>query len=339
MDSSAPSIISTVCCGPASSELAVPADPQALGRRWLAAMRAGDWEAAWQQTDLLESERRLAQAAPGFERQPWHLVWDGTPFRGRSVLVRCLHGLGDTLQFMRFVPPLAAQAGELHFLVQPSLLELLSGAPGLGAVSNAWTDQAPPHEVEIEVMELAYALRSTAATVPPPYPHLPRQLQGRHRMSLPAEGPLRVGLLWAASDWDTSRSIALDTLAPVLSVPGVRFFSLQQGRAALDPEVQRWGLVPLSGQTQEIAAAAGALQEMDLVIAVDGMPAHLAATLGRPTWVLLKHEADWRWMEQRSDSPWYPSMRLFRQPVPGDWEGVAHEVAAALRRRLTLAAR
>ncbi|AEG92700.1 hypothetical protein [Ramlibacter tataouinensis] len=315
---------------------ASPADPAEVGARWLQAMRAGDWEAAWRQTDRLELPRRAEQRLPGFQRQPHHLVWDGTPLAGRSVLVRCLHGLGDSLQFMRFVPLLARHARELHFLVQPALLPLLAGAPELGRVSNAWTDHPPPHEVEIEVMELAYAVRSTAATVPPPYPHLASLAAGRQPPALPADGGLRVGLLWAASDWDGSRSIPLDTLAPLLGVPGVRFHSLQQGAAAQDPAADRLGLVPLWRQTQSIEVAAAAMLAMDLVIAVDGMPAHLAGTLGRPTWLLLKHEADWRWMDDREDSPWYPAMRLFRQPRAGDWAGLVRQVAAALRQRAAL---
>src|SRR4051812_3985327 len=101
-------------------------------------MQGGDWLEAWRQTDRIEIPRRQAQAAAGFVRQPHQLVWDGTPFDGRSVLVRCLHGLGDTLQFIRFVPSICRAAREVHLLVQPQLLTLLRGAPGLGAVSNAW---------------------------------------------------------------------------------------------------------------------------------------------------------------------------------------------------------
>lgn len=294
-------------------------------------MRTGDWEAAWRQTDRLELPRRQCQREPGFTRQPHHLVWDGTPFEGRSVLVRCLHGLGDTLQFMRFVPAVARQARELHFLVQPALLRLLGGAPGLGHVSNAWTDDPPPHELEIEVMELAYALRSTAGTVPPPYPHLAGRL-GEPPVALRRSvgGALHVGLFWAASDWDPSRSIPLDTLAPLLQLPGFRFHALQQGAAAQDPAAERLGLVPLWQHTAAIEAAAAAMQAMDLVIAVDGMPAHLAGTLGVPTCLLLKHDCDWRWADAGSRTPWYPAMRLFRQPAPGDWAGVVADVVAAL---------
>lgn len=293
-------------------------------------MRRGDWEGAWRQTDRIELPRRRAQNRGGFTRQPHHLRWDGSAFEGRSVLVRCEHGLGDTLQFIRFVPSLARVARVLHLLVQPQLLPLLAHAPGLGDVRNAWTDEPPPaHDVDIEVMELAYALRARPDTLPPPYPHL-RSQAGRFPLAIPQDGRRRVGVLWAASDWDRSRSVPLTVLEPLLRCEQTRFFSLQQSAAAQDPMLPRLPITVLSQHTREVRAAAAAMMELDLVITVDGMPAHLAATLGRPTWLLLKHDADWRWMAERQDTPWYPAMRLFRQPRPGDWHAVVRAAAAAL---------
>ena len=151
-----------------------PALPDVSGD-WFAAMRRGDWEVAWRATDRIELPRRAAQEASGFVRAPEHLRWDGTPPAGRVVLVRCEHGLGDTLQFMRFVPLL--RASHVHFMVQPQLLGLLHDAPGLGDVRNYWTDDPPPpHDVDLEVMELPYALRMTLPRLPGPYPHLHGQL-------------------------------------------------------------------------------------------------------------------------------------------------------------------
>jgi hypothetical protein len=307
------------------------ASPDEVAAGWLAAMRRGDWEEAWRQTDRIELPRRWAQAHNAFTRGPQHLKWDGTAFAGRRVLIRCEHGLGDTLQFIRFVPPVARIAREVHLLVQPQLLALLRGAPGLGEIRNAWTDDPPPaHDVEIEVMELAYALRVRIDQVPPPYPHLAERVAGQCAVTLPNDGRLRVGLLWAASEWDDTRSIPLPALEPLLALPRVRFFSLQQGPAAHDPLLERLPVASLSSQTREIEAAAAAMLQLDRVITVDGMPAHLAGSLGRPTWTLLKHDADWRWMEARSDSPWYPGMRLFRQARPGDWDSVVRAAARAL---------
>jgi hypothetical protein len=230
---------------------------------------------------------------------------------------------------MRFVPYLCAR--HVQFMVQPPLVQLLRDAPGLGDVRNYWTDDPlPACEVDLEVMELAYALRITQASVPPPYPHLLGQLPRDH-LELRDEGRLRVGLLWAASDWDGSRTVPLPALAPLFALEEVQFHSLQQGEAAADPLLQRLDIERLSPHTSDIRMAAAAMAQLDLVITIDGMPAHLAGTLGRPTWVMLKHEADWRWMVQRQDSPWYPTTRLFRQPHPGDWSGVARQVAASLR--------
>ena len=297
---------------------------------WLAAMRRGDFEAAWCATDVLELPRRIDQRRTGFERRPEHLRWDGTPPAGRSVLVRCEHGLGDTLQFMRFVPHLRAR--HVHFLVQPPLVPLLRDAPGLGEVRNYWTDDPlPAHDVDMEVMELAYALRTTAAQLPPPYPHLRGQLPRATDLDIPDDGRLRVGLLWSCSHWEHSRSVPLAALAPLFALEEVQFYSLQQGEDASDPLLQRLDIQPLSDRTADLPMAARAMCELDLVITIDSMAAHLAGTLGRPTWVLLKHDADWRWMDAREDSPWYPSVRLFRQPRPGDWASVAEQVAASLR--------
>lgn len=293
-------------------------------------MRAGDWAMAWHCTDRLEAPRRAARQQPGFVRQPHHLVWDGTPLDGRSVLVRCEHGLGDTLQFSRFLPALARRARALHVMAQPPLLALLRHVPGIGQVHDGWAGPDwPPHELEVEVMELAYAERATPATLAPPLPF------AQHLDPMPGlddgSSRLRVGLLWAASDWDPSRSVPLPVLEPLLDMPHLRWFSLQQGPAAQALDATRWPIEPLWHRTADVEDAARAMLALDLVVTIDGMPAHLAASLGRPTWLLLKHHADWRWGSQQVSTPWYPSMRLLRQPVPGDWSGLVHAVTAALR--------
>jgi hypothetical protein len=141
---------------------------------------------------------------------------------------------------------------------------------------------------------------------------------------------LRVGLLWAASEWDTSRSIPIGALAPLCAVRGVRYYSLQQGDRGGEWQHAPLPVSPLSSHTTAVEAAAAAMLALDLIITVDGMSAHLAGGLGRPVWVLLKEQCDWRWMRERSDSPWYPTMRLFRQRSAGDWTSVVAEVAVAL---------
>ena len=307
-----------------------------VATRWTAAMTRGDFERAWRQTDRIERERRALEAAGCFSPRPYFLTWNGTPLEGRRVLVRCSHGLGDTIQFARYVPLVRERARNVCLLVQPQLLPLFADAAEFGDVRNGWTDETPPeHDVEIEIMELAYAFRSTVETLPRRVPYLPipdLDDSGGDLCGLDTSPALNVGVLWAASDWDKTRSVSLHTLEPLGAVPGVRFYSLQQG-----PESEEWRNAPLSIEplhrhTQDIMAAAAAMRKLDLIITIDGMAAHLAGALARPVWVLLRHEADWRWMSGRTDSPWYPTMRLFRQPRPGDWQSVVEHVAAELER-------
>jgi hypothetical protein len=301
-----------------------------IARKWDAAMRGGDFEAAWRQTDRIELPRRQAQTRPGFVRRPDQLVWNGEPFDGRDVLVRCEHGLGDTLQFVRYLPLIRRVARSVTLFAQPPLVTLLASTPALGEVRNGWTGETPPHDVEAEVMELSYAFRSTCETLPCDVPYLalaPLRALASRLPPIAGEGGLRVGLAWSASDWDTTRSIPLADLAPLAGVRGVRFYSLQQDRAAANYASAPFPLEPYSRHTQPVELAAAAMLDLDLVITVDSMLAHLAGALGRPVWVLLKARADWRWMDRRDTSPWYPTMRLLRQQQDGDWSGVAARVA------------
>jgi hypothetical protein len=305
-----------------------------VGSRWMDAMRRGDFSEAWRQTDRIESARRERQARGEFRREPYHLVWDGTPLDNRDLLVRCEHGLGDTIQFIRYLPRLRRVARSVTVLVQPHLLNLLKKWVEDGLVRDGWTDEPEPaHDVEIEVMELAYAFRSTIETLPSAVPYLPLDAAHARLPLLPREAAatsLRVGLVWAASEWDTSRSIPVELLSPLASARNVVFYSLQQGERADDWQRTSFPLVSLSARTRDIAAAAAAMIELDLVVTVDNMVAHLAGALGRPVWVVLRHDADWRWMSDRADSPWYPTMRLFRQNTSRGWRAVVHEVCSAL---------
>ncbi len=295
-------------------------------------MRDGDFESAWRQTDRIELPRRQVEAEGRVAEGSHHLVWNGEPFDGRRVLVRCEHGLGDTLQYVRYIGRLRERARQVILKVQPALLEILTDFDGADTVINGWTsDPDPPHDLQIECMEFSYAFRDTAETIPAYVPYLPVQrILGRSRLALHSSGTRRIGLVWAASSWDLSRSINAMDLALLRTVPGVTYFSLQQdseSHTALTslPELQI--LAPVTGAVIDAAAA---MLQLDLIITVDSMTAHLAGALGRPVWLILKHEADWRWMDVRSDSPWYPSMCIFRQPSPGDWRGALGQVACAL---------
>lgn len=317
-----------VSCGLALEEISA---------RWIEAMRKGDFEAAWRQTDRIEHPRREAERQGRLQWAAHHLVWNGASFAGRRVLVRCEHGLGDTIQFVRYVPMIRHQARSVILKAQPDLLALLQELPGADQVINAWTTQPEPaHDVAIECMELPYAFRSTLTTLPAQAPYLAVEkirTAARIAVVIPKR-PLarcRVGLVWASSRWHTGRSLGLASLASLGDVLGVAFYSLQQGPARAELVNMPFEIVDLSLHTQAVLKAAAAMLEMDLIIAVDTMPAHLAGALGLPVWVLLTHSADWRWMTNRTTSLWYPTMRLFRQPTPGDWDTVVAQVAEQLR--------
>jgi hypothetical protein len=276
--------------------------------------RVGDFATAWDISDVVLASRDAATRDD--PASPYHLrwVWDGRPFADRHVLVRCYHGLGDTLQFARYLPALRRSVASLTVEVQPELLPLLRSLPG----PDRWVafDPAaplPPMQCDLEIMELAHALRLPPAAIAPPY-----------LCVAPAPCPPHtVGLCWQAGGWDTDRSLPFETLAALGAPPIV---SLQRGASpngVLNPE----------GCSDDIVGTAALIAGTDLVITVDTMVAHLAGALGHPTWLLLKQDADWRWMTDRVDSPWYPSMRIYWQRTKGDWVGVVAEIAADLSER------
>lgn len=295
--------------------------PPELARRWTGLMRRGDFAGAWRVSDAaLRARRGQCLAHLPRHEQP---VWDGTPPHGRRVLVHCYHGLGDTIQFIRYAPLLRTLAAEVAVWAPPALLPLLRTATGIDRLLPL-DDGAPlaGFDVHVEVMELPHLFRTELATIPAevPYLHVPPA-------TLPRDGRLAVGLVWRAGDWDARRSIPFPLLAPLAETTGVTLHLLQRG-PALTEAPDGFGVV--SG-SDDVLEAARVMRALDLVISVDSMPTHLAGALGVPVWTLLHGDADWRWMTRRDDSPWYPTMRLFRQrPRAGAWALVIARVAAEL---------
>ena len=291
------------------------------GALWDQAMRAGAFEVAWAVSDAVLGARNPAtRDDPAL---PYHLrwVWDGRPPDGRSILVRCYHGLGDTLQFCRYLPLLRPRGAGLTLEAQPELIPLLRSLPGPDRLIPFRPETpAPASDCDIEVMELAHALR----LIPDGIPYLVAEPLPR------TQGDLLVGLCWQAGGWDPGRSLPLPALAPLCQVPGVRLISLQRG-PGLD-ELSAAGAPPIldtGDRSTDVLAVARLLATLDLVVTVDTMIAHLAGALGRPTWLLLQAEADWRWMSGRR-SLWYDCVRLYRQTRPGHWENPVAEMQVDL---------
>lgn len=287
--------------------------------RWLRLARRGDFAAAWRVSDAIRARCRTFNDAA----QPRHLqqVWDGRPLDGRHVLVRCYHGLGDTIQFARFLAPLRLQALCVTVWAQPSLIPLLATLR-VPIALEPLHDGVPsvPYDADIEIMELPHAFRTTLDSLPAdvPYLHVPPAPCAAGRLP-------RVGIVWRAGDWDPRRSIPFEQLAPLFGIRTVEWYGLQ---LAPTPEERHPSLRRVAAEPP--LRLASCMRALDLVMSVDTMAAHLAGALGVPVWLLLAHDADWRWLERRDDSPWYPTMRIFRQQVRGRWSGVIAEVARTL---------
>lgn len=247
-------------------------------------------------------------------------IWNRADPRGRHVLVRCYHGLGDTIQFIRYATMLESIASSVTVWCQPQLFPLIStvrGCQRLLALHDG--DVGIDYDIDVEVMELPYVFRTTLETIPRQVPYL-------HVPDAAVHFEPTIGIAWRGGAWDPGRAIPFDLVARLLKLPSIRWISLQQD--ARDDERHP------SLNTADVSTVlltAQQMKGMDLVISVDTMAAHLAGALAVPVWTLLPYVADWRWLEERTDTPWYPTMRLFRQPAAGDWASVILEVSRALR--------
>jgi hypothetical protein len=281
-------------------------------------MRRGDFASAWNISDALLATKQDQTDLPRW----FQSVWDGRSVVGKRVLVRCYHGLGDTIQFIRYARSLKAIAAEVIVWVQPSLIPLLCGVRGIDQLLPLHDGAAEvEYDVDIELNELPYLFRTMLATVPADVPYIFVE-----PLSLPRNGRFRVGLIWQSGDWDNRRSIPFSQVKRLVQVPGIEWHILQR-----EASLAGWdgSMGALSGGDNPLDDAR-IMRALDLVISVDTMTAHLAGALGVNTWTLLPFESDWRWMLDRSDSPWYPTMHLFRQREEGKWDNVIDNVAVQL---------
>lgn len=295
--------------------------------QWTLAMLEGRFADAWAQSDAI---RQRGKPDP-------NRFWNGEAIDGCKLMVRCLHGLGDSVQMLRYLPQLKERCRSVIVEVPPRLLPLASCFAGLEHAIT-WGENrpaiAPAWDVQIEVMELPYLFRTVVQDLPVQREYLTVPFSLRQetasRMSM-GRAP-RVGVVWAASEWDASRCLPMTCLERLLTVQGVEFWNIQGGKqhtsgaksavvaATRDAAAFGYGLPLLSS----------VLANLDLVITVDTLAAHLAGAMGKPAWVLLQVQADWRWMHLRADTPWYPTLRLWRQPVQGDWDTLTSQVGTAL---------
>ena len=289
----------------------------------------GRWTEAWPE---FEWRWRTPQMEP-FRRPFSEPQWDGTPKPGATLLVHAEQGLGDTLNFIRYAPLAAARVGRLVLESQPSLVSLLAGMEGIEAVV-ARTDVLPSFDMHIPLLSLPGIFGTTPETVPlaEPYLRAPAGID----VPLPVGDGLKVGLVWAGNPrnpFDPSRTAGLAYLKALLDVPDCTFYSLQHGDPGdqIAAEGMQNRIHDLRPLLTDFAATAALVDQLDVVISICTSVAHLAGGMGVETWVMLSQDADWRWMRERNDSPWYPSVRLFRQKQLDDWPELAGRVARTLK--------
>lgn len=320
---------------------AIRLDPGQANVHWnhaLALLINGDFDRGW-----AEHEWRLkCKESPS--RHHSKPMWDGTNLAGKTILLHAEQGMGDAIQFVRYAPLVAGRGGRVVLECHPPLARLFRTLPGVEQVI-AMGEPLPAFDVHCPLLSLPHVFHTRLDSIPSPSPylHADANLAQTWREKLrPYAGRLKVGLVWAGSRSnpnDGKRSLRPEQLAPLAGVAGVQFFSLQKV-APGEPSTTVPRELPLIDYTAELndfADTAGLLANLDMVVTVDTAAAHLAGTMGREVWVMLPFAPDWRWMLGRSDSPWYASMRLFRQPTIGDWHGTINAVREALATRATRA--
>jgi tetratricopeptide (TPR) repeat protein len=300
-----------------------------------ALLASGNFRAGWAEYEWRFRSKIFIKALP----KPIRPYWNGMPLPGRRLVISTDQGYGDSFQFARYIPLAAARCGEVTVICRAPQIPLLCRIPG---VRTCVTDlkQAGEHAAFCWLASLPHVFGTELSSIPTPIPYLTaaplRRAHWRADLArrIGTEG-VRIGLVWAgnnenSADW--RRSVSLAALRHLAEIPGIRLVSLQKPI----PEADRamftgMGLPDLSADLTDFGETAAVIANLDLVISVDSAVAHLAGAMGVPAWVLIYEPADWRWMTRREDSPWYPTMRLFRQPRAGQWNEPIARLVAALR--------
>lgn len=283
-----------------------------------------EYEWRWRWQGFTTKQRRFPQPR-----------WDGSPLQGRRLLIHHEQGIGDTLQLIRYVDQIRQAGGKPLLLCRPSLSRLLQSIEGLEGVYEK-EELLPDFDCHLPIMSLPGLFETEKATIPGMAPYL-HALEGGVDLPREEDGTtLKVGIVWAGSPThgnDGNRSCTLDHFRHLLEIPGTTFYSLQKGPKTSEC-IEHEEVVDLAPLLYDFADTADFIRKMDLVISVDTAVAHLAGAMAKPVWVILPFVPDWRWMLHREDSPWYPTMRLFRQKAPGAWQDLFERVLAALRDKL-----
>jgi len=316
-------------------EKAVSIRPDFAQAHWnlgLVLLLQGKYERGWAEYEwrLNCPEFRMGGAIPGGVPP-----WKSEPIIGKRILLLREQGAGDNFQFIRYAKVLAEHGAEVFVEVTPESADLIASAPG---IANVLRPGEPPMGVDYycPILSLPHRCRNLTPSIPSELPYLtpPPQVMEKWSWQFQSVPGLKIGLVWAGSPThanDRNRSCRLDDLAPLLVISGINWFSLQKGPAADQlKQVHSKAITGLDLLLHDFSDTAAAISHLDLIVAVDTSVAHLSGALNKPCWVMLPYAPDFRWLLGREDSPWYPSLRLFRQPKPGDWASVVSAISKAL---------
>jgi len=309
-------------------ERAISLNPDCSQAHWnlaLALLARGDLQRGWAEYEWRHREPSTPKC-PG-------IAWKGEELQGKTILLIAEQGLGDAIQFVRYVPMVAARGGKIILVCQPELCRLFSAIEGVSAVVP-FREALPKFDLYCHLMSLPGIFGTRVESIPRQIPYLhpePALIQKWREILGPSNGKVRIGLAWAGRaehQFSQHRSIPLRELAPLGQARGIEFHSLQIGPAAEEVLDLPNGMMMRNhaDRLTDLRETAALISNLDLVISVDTLIPHLAGALGARVWLMLAHAADWRWFLDRDDSPWYPTMRLFRQSSAGDWPGVVNSI-------------
>jgi len=319
----------------ASCHRALAMDPACAEAHWnlaLALLQAGEFREGWKEFEWRWKKRGFTSITRDFQ-QP---AWDGSLFPGRTILIHAEQGFGDTFQFVRYLPLIAARGGTVVLECPLAQKTLLAGVPGVSEVV-ARGEKLPSFDAHLPIMSLPLAFNTRIDNIPREMPYIFPRVNSIAAWAdkFQDNRKFRVGLVWAGRKKpDPNRTCPLHMFSPLAGIPGAKFYSLQMRNEMCSKDDTSVGLelVDYTAGIRDFSDTAALIAHLDLVISIDTGVAHLAGAMGKETWVLLPYAADWRWMLDRDDSPWYPTMRLFRQERSGDWSGPVESVRRELSR-------
>jgi tetratricopeptide (TPR) repeat protein len=313
---------------------AIEVDPQCADAHWNLAiflLLHGDFERGLLEYEWRWKVKSVVRGSPKLLQAPW----DGRELDGQTILLHTEQGIGDAIQFIRYAPMVAARGGQIILRCPIELKRLFAAIPEIERIVDL-NERLPEFDVHCPLMSLPLAFKTDLNSIPATVPYLradPALAEAWKEKLASWVNVRKIGLAWSGAaihSNDRNRSTTLSSLAPLAEIEDVVYFSLQKGEATKQPRPEGLAISDFTADLNDFADTAALIGNLDLVITVDTSVAHLAGAMGKPVWVLLPSNPDWRWMYDRADSPWYPTMRLFRQGKAKDWAAVLDKVTRQL---------